>query len=149
MATDPIRPFDGIPIRVLLIEDDDADYRRTCELLDEARHVTFVIERARGVKDAMARIGTGTHDVCLLDHALPDGDGLELVRAAHNRGFRTPIVMLTGGATLDLDLAAMALGVSDFLDKSRVDATLLERTIRYALTRHRQAASTGWPTTTS
>ena len=47
--------------------------------------------------------------------------------------------MLTGCSTLELDFAAMALGVSDFLDKSRVDATLLERTIRYALARHRQA----------
>jgi diguanylate cyclase (GGDEF)-like protein len=47
--------------------------------------------------------------------------------------------MLTRCSTPELDLEAMALGVSDFLDKSRIDATLLERTIRYALARHRQA----------
>jgi diguanylate cyclase (GGDEF)-like protein len=139
MATDPTPLFDGTPLRVLLIDDDDDDCRRTCELLDEARHVTFVVERARGVKDALARIGTGASDVCLLDHDLPDGDGLELVRAAHNRGFQTPIIMLTGDSTLDLDLEAMALGVANFLDKGRVDSTALERTIRYTLARYRQA----------
>jgi PleD family two-component response regulator len=139
MSADPTSLFDGTPLRVLLIEDDDDDYRRTCELLDEARHVTFVIDRARVIKDAMTRIGTGTYDVCLLDHGLPDGKGLELVRAAHSRGFQTPIIMLAGGITLELDLGAMALGVANLLDKRRVDSSLLERTIRYTLARHRQA----------
>ena len=139
MTTDPIRPFDGIPIRLLLIEDSEEDYRRACALLDAARHVTFTIEWAQSAKDALMRLGTDAYDVCLVDQGLPDGEGLELVRAAHDRGFRTPILMLTGCSTLALDFEAMALGVSDFLDKNRIDATLLERTIRYALARHRQA----------
>ena len=122
---DPIQLFDGAPIRMLLIEDDDDDYRRTCDLLDAARHVTFVIDWARGVKDAALRLGSGTYDVCLVDHGLPDGRGLDLVHAARDRGVDAPIVMLTGCSTLELDLEAMALGVSDFLDKRTVDATLL------------------------
>ena len=136
---DPIAPYDGAPVRVLLIEDDDEDYRRTCDLLDAVRHATFVIERARSVEDAMARLESGAHDVCLVDQDLPDGEGLRLVRIAHHRGVRAPIIMLTGCGTLALDLDAMTLGVADFLDKSRIDATLLERAIRYALARHRQA----------
>lgn len=138
MVTAPLGPPD-VPTRVLLVEDSDQDYRRTCDLLDAARHVTFTIDWARSVKDATMRLGAGGYDVCLVDHGLPDGEGLNLVQAARNRGFRAPIIMLTGCGTLELDLQAMALGVSDFLDKSRVDATLLERTIRYALARHRQA----------
>jgi diguanylate cyclase (GGDEF)-like protein len=139
MTTDPITPFDAAPIRLLLIEDSEEDYRRACALLDAARHVSFVIEWAQSAKDALMRLGAGVFDVCLVDQGLPDGAGLELVRAAHDRGFRTPVVMLTGCSTLELDLEAEALGVSAFLDKSRIDATLLERTIRYALARHRQA----------
>jgi diguanylate cyclase (GGDEF)-like protein len=132
-------PFDGVPIRVLLIEDSEDDYRRVCGLLAAARHASFVLEWARSVKDATMRLAAGAYDVCLIDQGLPDGEGLELVRAAHNRGQRAPLIMLTGCSTLQLDLEAMALGVSDFLDKSRVDATLLERTIRYALARQREA----------
>ncbi|MGH6899940.1 MAG: putative bifunctional diguanylate cyclase/phosphodiesterase [Geminicoccaceae bacterium] len=139
MAADPIPLFDGAPIRVLLIEDDEEDYRRTCDLLDAARHVTFAIDWAQSVQDAMKRLGTDAYDVVLVDHGLPDGRGLDLVRTAHNRGLRAPIIMLTGCSSLEVDLDAMALGASDFLDKSRVDVTLLERTIRYALARHRQA----------
>ena len=139
MTADLIPLFEGAPVRILLVEDEDADYQRTCDMLDDARHVTFAIDWARSVNDAVARLGVNPYDVCLLDHGLPDGSGLDLVRAAHNRGLRAPIIMLTGCSSLELDLEAMALGVSDFLDKSRTDATLLERTIRYALARHRQA----------
>jgi diguanylate cyclase (GGDEF)-like protein len=78
-------------------------------------------------------------DVCLLEQALPDGDGLEIVRAAPARGCDAPIIMLTGRGSLDLDLLAMELGAADYLDKTRLDATLLERTIRYALNRRQQA----------
>jgi DNA-binding response OmpR family regulator len=49
----------------------------------------------------MMRLGTGAYDVCLVDQGLPDGDGLGLLHAAHNRGFRAPIVMLTGCSTLE------------------------------------------------
>ena len=47
--------------------------------------------------------------------------------------------MLARAAAFELDLQAMALGVADFLDKARLDAIRLERTIRYALARQRQA----------
>ena len=137
--TDPTLPFDGKPIRVLVIEDSEEDYRRTCDLLDAARLVTFAVDRARSVTDALMRVGSGAYDVCLLEPRLPEGQGLELVRAAHDRSFRSPIIILTGSGTLELDVEAMALGVADFLDKARVDAARLERSIRYAVTRHRQA----------
>ena len=109
LMTDPMLPFDGKPIRVLLIEDSEEDYRRTCDLLDAARLVTFAIDRARSVTDALMRLGSGAYDVCLLEPRLPEGQGLELVRAAHNRSFRAPIIILTGSGTLELDVEAMAL----------------------------------------
>jgi diguanylate cyclase (GGDEF)-like protein len=139
MTADTIPLLESAPIRLLLVEDDVADYGRTCDLLDAGRHATYEIDWAQSLEEAMARLGVDAYDVCLLDHGLPDGRGVDLVRAAHNRGLRAPIIMLTRCSTPELDLEAMALGVSDFLDKSRIDATLLERTIRYALARHRQA----------
>jgi diguanylate cyclase (GGDEF)-like protein len=139
MTADPIRPFQDNPIRLLLVENSEDDYRRVCALLDAARHVSFVVEWAQSARDAITRLGAGGYDVCLVAHGTSDGEWLELVGAAHDRGLRTPIIMLTGCSPLELDFEAMALGVSDFLDKSRIDATLLERTIHYALARHRQA----------
>ena len=137
--THPMLPFEGEPIRVLLVEDSEEDYRRTGELLDSARLVAFAIDRARSVEEALIRLATGSYDICLLEPRLTAGPGLELVRAAQNGSFRTPIIILTGYGTPELDIEAMALGVAAFLDKGRIDAAHLERTIRYAVTRFQQA----------
>jgi diguanylate cyclase len=131
--------FVRTPIRILLVEADDDDARMLRALLSAASHLEFTLERARDLDTALACLRAGGFEVCLVDPALPDGDGLELVRAAQRRGCRAPIVMLARAGTLELDLQAMALGVADFLDKTRLDATRLERTIRYALARQRQA----------
>jgi diguanylate cyclase (GGDEF)-like protein len=132
-------PFARAPIRILLVEADDDDARILRALLSAAPHLEFALERVPDLETALACLRAGGFEVCLVDPALPDGDGLELVRAAQRRGCRAPIVMLARAATLELDLQAMALGVADFLDKTRLDATRLERTIRYALARQRQA----------
>jgi diguanylate cyclase (GGDEF)-like protein len=131
--------FARAPIRVLLVEADEGDARRLRALLSAAPHLEFTLERARDLATALAGLRAGGFEVCLVDPALPDGDGLELVRAAQRRGCRAPIIMLGRAGTLELDLQAMALGVADFLDKTRLDATALERAIRYALARQRQA----------
>jgi diguanylate cyclase len=127
------------PIRILLVEDNEADYWHARDLLDAAPHARFTIDWARDLQSGLARLAPAAFDVCLLEQALPDGDGLEIVRAAPSRGCDAPIIMLTGRGSLDLDLQAMQLGAADYLDKSRIDAAMLERAIRYALNRRQQA----------
>ncbi|HEX5078422.1 MAG TPA: diguanylate cyclase, partial [Geminicoccaceae bacterium] len=127
------------PIRVLLVEDDEADYWHARDLLDAAPHARFTIDWARDLRSGLARLAPAAFDVCLLEQALPDGDGLEIVRAAPSRGCDAPIIMLTGRGNLEVDLQAMELGAADYLDKSRIDAIVLERAIRYALSRRQQA----------
>jgi diguanylate cyclase (GGDEF)-like protein len=127
------------PIRVLLVEDNEADYWHARDLLDAAPHARFTIDWARDLQSGLDRLSPATFDVCLLEQALPDGDGLEIVRAAPSRGCDAPIIVLTGRGSLDHDLQAMELGVADYLDKNRIDAVVLERTIRYALGRRQQA----------
>jgi diguanylate cyclase len=126
-------------VRVLLVEPDDGDYQRVCDMLDSIAHARFALERASDRAGGLARLREEEFDVLLVDAALPDGEGLELVRVAQGRQHRVPAVLLCGRPTLEIDLEAMALGASDFLDKGRTDAALLERTIRYALWQRRQA----------
>jgi len=127
------------PIRVLLVEGDEADYWHARDLLDTAPHARFTIDWVRDLKSGLARLAPTSFDICLLEQELPDGDGLELVRAASGHGCDAPMIMLTGRGAPDRDLEAMELGVADYLDKGRIDAISLERTIRYALNRRRQA----------
>ena len=123
------------PVRVLLVDDREADYWHARDLLDAAPQARFTIDWVRDLHSGLARLAPSAFDVCLLEQALPDGDGLEIVRAAPSRGCDAPIIMLTGRSSIELDFEAMQLGVADYLDKSRIDAVQLERTIRYAIRR--------------
>ncbi|MEM7025876.1 MAG: EAL domain-containing protein [Pseudomonadota bacterium] len=123
------------PVRVLLVDDREADYWHARDLLDAAPQARFTIDWVRDLRTGLARLAPSAFDVCLLEQALPDGDGLEIVRAAPSRGCDAPIIMLTGRGSLELDFEAMQIGVADYLDKSRIDAVQLERTIRYAIRR--------------
>jgi diguanylate cyclase (GGDEF)-like protein len=127
------------PIRVLLVASSEADYWHVRDLLDAAPHARFTIDWVRDLQSGLARLAPAAFDVCLLEEALPDGDGLEIVRVAPGRGCDAPIIILTGRGSLDLDVLAMELGAADYLEKARIDAALLEHTIRYALHRRQQA----------
>ena len=73
------------------------------------------------------------HDVYLLDYRLGERNGLELLQCAIDLRIRAPIILLTSQGDTRVDMAAMEMGASDFLNKTTVTADLLERSIRYAL----------------
>ena len=86
---------------------------------------------------AMEAIGPGKHDVCLLDYHLGDHDGLGILQEVVGKGYDMAVILLTGQGTYTIDLEAMRMGASDFLEKSQLDPTVLERSIRYAISRKR------------
>ena len=124
-------------IRVLLVEDDEDDFVLTKELLLEIKRSRFALEWAKTYDAGLELIGRQAHDVYLLDYRLGGHDGLQLLREAVTRGCQAPLILLTGQADGEVDLEAMAAGAADYLVKGRIDATLLERSIRYALERKR------------
>ncbi|HET6522687.1 MAG TPA: EAL domain-containing protein [Geminicoccaceae bacterium] len=126
-------------VAVLLVEDDEKEYQFTRKLLNKAQGIRFDLDWVRTVEGGLRRLGEREFDVCLVDDLLPGGDGLDLVRAAQGRGCPPPIILLSSRPDRELDLAAMTVGAADYLDKGRIDAVLLERSIRYALARRRGA----------
>lgn len=125
-------PFDD-PIRVLLVEDSHDDYRLICDLLDTVADTCFSIDWARDLAAGRDRLETACFDVCLIDQRLPDGDGLDLLETILIQDCPSPAIMLTGHGSLELDRQAMERGAAGFLDKNRIDPSLLARTIRYAI----------------
>ena len=124
-------------VRLLLVEDDEDDYVLTRELLSDARRTTFELDWISSFEDALQALATSTHDVCLIDYRLGEHDGLELLRHARELGVTAPLILLTGQGGGDIDLAAMRAGAADYLVKGTIDASLLERSIRYALEQSR------------
>jgi PAS domain S-box-containing protein len=124
------------PVKVLLVDDDRSFYLIVRALLSRSR-MQCEVEWAENFETARELIAENRHDVCLVDYGLKDHTGVELLRFAHERDAHMPMIMLTGYADREIDLEAMSAGAADYLLKGKMDAPLLERSIRYALERKR------------
>ena len=125
-------------VRVLLVDDDQGDYMMTRAMLEQSVGYDFELEWVPSYYEAVDLLDRHEDfDVLLVDYFLGDRDGLELVREARARRIRTPMIMLTGRGSREVDVEAMKAGASDYLVKGRVDPDLLERSIRNALERRR------------
>jgi hypothetical protein len=127
----------GSAIRVLLIEDEEADYLLTRRMLAECENQVFDLQWAATWQKGIEELRRCEHDVCLLDYRIGIGDGLELLKESRSVGCKAPVIILTGIGDYRLDVEAMELGAADFLVKDKMTTELLERTIRYALAQAR------------
>jgi len=129
--------MDDYPIRVLLIDDDEDDCIITRDLLAEIGGGRFELEWVATYDAGLEAIGRHQHDIYLLDYHLGQGNGLALLREAVNNGCTVPMILLTGQGDHEVDIEAMKAGAADFLIKGRIEASALERSIRYAIERAR------------
>jgi signal transduction histidine kinase len=136
MATVPA----DLPVRVLLIDDDRDDYLLTRDLFAEIPGGRYRLDWVADYDAGLAALCRGGHDVYLLDYRLGEKTGVDLLAQARKQGCGGPVILLTGQNDWEVDLAAMESGAADFLEKGRLDATLLERSIRYTLQQRRHEA---------
>ncbi len=125
------------PLDILLVEDDEEDYQIVRRLLSRATTIQCTLHWRASYEDGLAALRTQPFDVCLVDYRLGAYDGLSLLRTIRSEGITLPIILLTGQGDLQVDLEAMAAGAWDYLIKGQIDTPQLERTIRYAVERHR------------
>jgi DNA-binding response OmpR family regulator len=112
--------------RVLVVED-EADFLATYERLlgRQGYEVVTATSRAGGL--AAVRAATGEHrlDLVICDLRLPDGDGLEVVRAARGKADPPSVIVITGYPSEETRRAATAAGAAAFFAKPFVAAALL------------------------
>jgi signal transduction histidine kinase len=122
-------------VKVLLVEDDEDDYRLTRDLLADSEW-RYALDWAASYDEALSRIECERYDVLLLDYRLGAQTGLELLGETVRQDYEVPVLLLTGMGDRELDLKATQLGACDYLSKQDLALcpTLLERAIRYAIT---------------
>ena len=125
------------PIHVLLVEDNPGDARLILEMLKEADHELFNLERVDRLKLALDRLNTTGVDVVLLDLGLPDSTGLATFERTHHVAPREPIVVISGLDDERVALEAVRAGAQDYLVKGRIEGRLLARVLRHAIERKR------------
>jgi two-component system, cell cycle sensor histidine kinase and response regulator CckA len=131
-------------VRILLIDDDEDDYIITQDLLDDLQVADsngrlpddsgFDLDWVDNYDDGLKEIGRCQHDLYLVDYRLGEHDGLALIRQGITL-CDAPFILLTGQGDRAVDVEAMRVGAADYLVKGSIDATLLERAIRYAVER--------------
>jgi serine phosphatase RsbU (regulator of sigma subunit) len=124
---------------VLLVEDDPGDALLVEELLSET-DLAVELERAMSVAEALPRLAGA--DCVLLDLALPDSFGLDGLLTILGADQRVAVIVLTGLSDRSRGALAVASGAQDYLIKAEVDASLLGRSVRYAIERRRADVAT-------
>ncbi|ACB73335.1 hybrid sensor histidine kinase/response regulator [Opitutus terrae] len=126
-------------IHVLVVEDHEDDFRYLAFLLGRSGTANYHLSWASSYAAGQAMLRQGGFDVGLFDYRLGGGTGLDLLREAHETGCTIPIILLTGHDSAEVDQEASQAGAADYLCKTGLTGTELERTIRYAM---RHAAMT-------
>lgn len=127
------------PIQVLVVEDHEDDFRYLSFLLGRSGTATYALSWAASYSAGQEMLRRGGFDVGLFDYRLGGGTGLDLLREAQEFGCEIPIILLTGHDSAEVDQEASQAGAADYLCKTGLNGTELERAIRYAM---RQAAMT-------
>jgi DNA-binding response OmpR family regulator len=104
--------------RPILIVDDDAALRATLteQLALEGEFIPVEAADAAGAEALLTAEGA-RFDAVLLDVGLPDGDGREFCARMRRRGFRAPILILTGSDGEADIVRGLDAGANDYIAK--------------------------------
>jgi signal transduction histidine kinase/DNA-binding response OmpR family regulator len=123
-----------LPLRVLLVEDDEISGRQIKELLRSVATQQYSVTWVDTYESARLNLEQHEFDVCLLDFHIDGRTGLELLEGPLGVG-RVPFLFLTACEEHEVDVTVARAGAADYLVKQFLNGPLLERAIRYALER--------------
>jgi serine phosphatase RsbU (regulator of sigma subunit) len=126
-----------VPLRLLLVEDDEGDAFLVSELLAE-EDPSIVVRHVRSLAEAVRALATEPPDCILLDLGLPDATGLRALERLRQARPGVAHLVLTGDRDVQRGVEAVAAGAEDYLIKGSVDGDGLRRAVLYAVER-RQA----------
>jgi FixJ family two-component response regulator len=116
-------------LTLLIVDDDELDRMAVRRALRRARVDAEVDERATA-EAAIEAVRAKQYDCILLDYRLPGATGVDVLTMLGNAGVRVPVVCLTGQGDEEVAVAAMKAGAADYLNKSKLTADRLERSVR-------------------
>jgi DNA-binding NtrC family response regulator len=115
--------------RVLIVDDDATTLASIARTFRLAGHEAVVCDNAAR---AIALLQQERFDIVFSDVVMPGKDGLAMLADLRELGVTTPIIMISGQATVDMAVRATRLGALDFLEKP-ISADKLVLTVENAL----------------
>jgi DNA-binding NtrC family response regulator len=100
--------------RVLIVDDDASTLASISRTFRLAGHEAVVCDTAAR---AIALLQQERFDIVFSDVVMPGTDGLAMLADLRELGVMTPVIMMSGQATVDMAVRATRLGALDFLEK--------------------------------
>ncbi|HEX8973113.1 response regulator transcription factor [Oryzihumus sp.] len=113
-ASAPLRRFDGAPVRVLVVDDEN----NLTELLSMAlRYEGWEVRSASSGMAAVRAAREFQPDAVALDMMLPDFDGMEVLRRMRADNPNVPVLFLTARDAVEDRVAGLTAGGDDYVTK--------------------------------
>ena len=102
--------------RILVVDDVKMNIKLIIALLKKTK---VIIDTATGGKEAMEKCNNTKYDVILLDHRMPEPDGITTFKVISKEGLNTdtPVIMLTANALSGAEKEYMDIGFAGYLSK--------------------------------
>jgi DNA-binding response OmpR family regulator len=101
-------------LRLLIIEDN----QRLCQAVAQSlRAQGFAVDTAATASEGLRVWEAADYDAAVLDLMLPDGTGLDALRAMRERGNTTPVLILTALGAIEDRVRGLDCGADDYLVK--------------------------------
>jgi DNA-binding NtrC family response regulator len=122
------------PAGLVLIIDDEAEIRESLETLLELEG--FEVESAATGEEGLAKLGDRPFELVLLDLALPDRNGIDVLAEIRLSDPLLAVIMITAYGTVENAVQAMQTGATNFIQKPWDNEKLLAD-VRAAIGRRR------------
>ena len=101
-------------MKILLIEDENELAQSIALYLQKAN---YLCEAVLNYEDAIEKINMYQYDCIIVDINLPDGSGLDVIKALKQNKSETGIIIISAKNSLDDKIAGLGIGADDYLTK--------------------------------
>ena len=138
-------PFPADAFCVLVVDDEELYAEAVCR---ELRRQEIACDAAYTARDALRLAGapsaSGRYGAVLLDHRLPDEDGLRVIPRLLARQPGAAVVMMTAHQTIPNAVHAIRLGAEDYIVKETSLNPLVDRVLEIRRRHQVRQAGSGW-----
>jgi len=125
----------GMPMRVLLIEDNPGDARLVHEIFGESGTRGATVMHVESMDAAERHVTAHPVDLIVLDLGLPDAEGLTAVQRVRAAAPGVPLVVLTCLDSETLAVQALQHGAQEYLVKGQTEPRAILRAMHLAVER--------------
>jgi len=129
----PVIPAEELPIKILVVDDEDAIRELLAEYFTPPR---FVCKQAGNASEAMSALTRDTFHLVLCDILMPELNGLELLSLIKAMDTDIEVIMLTSICDVKVAVSALRSGARDYITKPFNSEELMV-TVERALERRR------------